>query len=992
MLSIKRSVKRPSRAIGFLAALGVFPHAEGSGAPGIGRGSGAGGRATNPNRSLVVLVSLCVSVAALLCVSAPALAAAPAVSEESVTEVSAEGATLHAVVNPEGATASYRFEYDTIPYAGDVTHGQSVPSPEETVEGAEPVTVEAHIQGLSAATAYHYRLVATNTALETEYGTDATFTTQAKGGEFQLPDDRAWEMVTPPDKHGARIEAMTKEGGIIQASEDGSAIGYIASSPVTSDPEGNPSVNYAPVFSKRGPSGWETEDLSPKHTTVSYVHPDYLDEYTAFSSDLDAGLLEEPNNSNPTHVQSPSPLDPALASEETIYIRQGLGEGGEPQYVPLVNDSNANGAHYGQETAFLGSTGNLEHVVLRSHVSLETGSSTGAGLYEWDKDVAVAGAGVLHPVGILPDGDRAAAILPSGARQEYASLGNHNSENARNAISSDGEKVFWTYSNGSEDEHLYMRNTVQEATVQIDLPQDRAEPNQEEDDIEFQYATPDGSRVYFTDNRPLTPDSRAENASEAGRNGHPQEQRPELFEYNFDRPLGERLTDLTPGESIGESANVQGSVIGVSEGGEGVFYVADGVLGDATNRGECEGEQSNSATVSCNLYMTRVSGGTPTTTLIAVLAGADEHDWRTDFGGEENPGGLTSRSSPDGGYLAFMSERSLTGYDNADEVSGERDEEVFLYDASTGKLVCASCNPTGARPRGVEDGGESGSQAEGLGLLVDRPSIWAHRWLAGSVPGWTRRARVYAQYQSRYLSNEGRLFFDAADALVPDDVNGKEDVYEYEPQGVGPKEAECGSGSSSGSVVFKPEHSFVDGEGQKGEEAAGCVGLISSGTSAKESAFLDASAKGPSGEEGEDVFFLTAEQLSPADIDSADDIYDAHVCSAVSPCSAGAVSSPPCTTADSCRAASAPQPAIFGAPASATFAGAGNVTPAAVPSVVAKVKPLTRAQKLANALKACKKKKKGSKRTSCEKQARSKYGAKSKSKSKIKSKSHKGGK
>ncbi len=42
---------------------------------------------------------------------------------------------------------------------------------------------------------------------------------------------------------------------------------------------------------------------------------------------------------------------------------------------------------------------------------------------------------------------------------------------------------------------------------------------------------------------------------------------------------------------------------------------------------------------------------------------------------------ISSRVSPDGRYLAFMSERPLTGYDNTDAVSGQPDEEVFLYDA-----------------------------------------------------------------------------------------------------------------------------------------------------------------------------------------------------------------------------------------------------------------------------------------------------------------------
>ena len=61
---------------------------------------------------------------------------------------------------------------------------------------------------------------------------------------------------------------------------------------------------------------------------------------------------------------------------------------------------------------------------------------------------------------------------------------------------------------------------------------------------------------------------------------------------------------------------------------------------------------------------------------------------------------LSAAASPDGRYLAFMSERSLTGYDNRDAESGEPVEEVFRYDASEERLDCVSCNPSGASPEG----------------------------------------------------------------------------------------------------------------------------------------------------------------------------------------------------------------------------------------------------------------------------------------------------
>jgi len=145
--------------------------------------------------------------------------------------------------------------------------------------------------------------------------------------------------------------------------------------------------------------------------------------------------------------------------------------------------------------------------------------------------------------------------------------------------------------------------------------------------------------------------------------------------------------------------------------------------------------------------------------------------------------------------------------------------------------------------------------------------------------------------------------------------------------------------------------------------------LLSSGTSAAESAFMDAS------ESGDDVFFVTAAKLVAEDYDNAYDMYDAHVCTSAAPCRSEPVSPPECTSGDSCKAAPSPQPPIFGATPSATFSGIGNISPSLpVPGV--SHRSLTRAQKLAGALKACRKKLGRKKRTVCERQAKSNYGAK----------------
>jgi hypothetical protein len=160
---------------------------------------------------------------------------------------------------------------------------------------------------------------------------------------------------------------------------------------------------------------------------------------------------------------------------------------------------------------------------------------------------------------------------------------------------------------------------------------------------------------------------------------------------------------------------------------------------------------------------------------------------------------------------------------------------------------------------------------------------------SGAAPtGGASLERAAERHHARNLSDTGRLFFDSSEALLPSDTNGQRDVYEFEPGGVG---------------------SCVD--------PRGCVFLISTGTSSIETSFIDASAN------GNDVFLREYQKLLPQDKqEEAVTIYDARVDGGF----AELASPPPCTTADACRSAPAPAPSIFGAPATQTFSGAGNLT------------------------------------------------------------------
>ena len=79
-------------------------------------------------------------------------------------------AILKGLVTPNSQATSYRFEYGPTASYGTLTTSGSAGS------GASQVPVSASISGLTAHTAYHFRVLATN-ASGTTYGPDTTFTT-----------------------------------------------------------------------------------------------------------------------------------------------------------------------------------------------------------------------------------------------------------------------------------------------------------------------------------------------------------------------------------------------------------------------------------------------------------------------------------------------------------------------------------------------------------------------------------------------------------------------------------------------------------------------------------------------------------------------------------------------------------------------------------------------------------------------------------------------
>jgi DNA-binding beta-propeller fold protein YncE len=801
----------------------------------------------------------------------------PRVVSESASDVTATSANLEAEITPRGLATSYHFEYDTSPYAdGGPAHGISTSSG-SAGSGETGVATSISLQDLQSLTTYHYRVVAENSS-GTAFGTDHSFRTQGAPPAL-LPDDRAWELVTPANKHGAPLEPITEEGGLIEAAAGGTAFASIAKGPLGPLSMGSRSPEDSQFLSNRGPSGWTTQDVTTPHEEVSLIRPGKNSEYKFFSANLSAGIVEPKGN---TLLDAGNPLN----TERTPYRREGDGS-----FFPLVNAGNAPAntpfggeeleqgtGEWGHGVKFVTATSDLSHVLLSSPAIL-AGDFT-PGFIPVEESIFELSGGTLRLVSVLPSGEPTAeAGVAVGVGDESVGM--------RGAVSADGQRVF--FNAGGE---LLMRanaDAPQSVSGSCDEPGractlriDAAESGCgtcASGGGRFQAANIEGTRVFFTDSARLTADSTAA------------PQKPDLYMCQIEEQAGHlrcALSDLTVDGHIGQAATVIGSLLALDEEGNHAYFVADGNLtsGEGAVQGDC-GAGGFLPAQTCNLYEYDVS--TDRLQLVAVVSGGDRGTMET--GGPGFPG-ITARVSPDGRYFAFMSQRSLTGYDNRDVASGEPDAEVYLYNSASGLLRCVSCNPSGARPQGVFD-----PPRESDPLLVDHHRDWRERWLAASIPGWTSLEIGHALYQSRYLSNSGRLFFNSSDALVPADTNGVMDVYEYEPPG--------GAGQPASNDCTTSSTSY-------GAASGGCVSLISSGTSPEESAFLDAS------ESGDDVFFLTQSRLTPKDIDSAFDVYDA---------SAGGgepqLVNPPTCDGDACQLPATPP--IDATPGSLTFNGAGNL-------------------------------------------------------------------
>jgi hypothetical protein len=774
------------------------------------------------------------------------------ITGEASSEVGTTFTKLSAQIDPGGAETTYSVEYGT-----SEAYSSSTPVANAGA-GSEYAGVQATLAGLQPDTVYHYRFVA-NSSFGTAPGPDATFTTFPPS-VTALPDNRAYELVSDFPA-GQDVEVDVPEAGANYFGETGQGVHRNSPFDVAS---GGEAVVYPGYPLSTGGFGGEAgnEFLATRSPGGGWTQVNLETSagatYEAFSSDLSVGVLSG-GGAEPLAAGAPKGDDGDLYAHSTA-------SGAEGEYHPFYTGIPPNqapgetlktiaegyersfGDGYAGTNAGTGVVPAFSHLLFEANDALATLNVEAAGgtgedpvthlPFNKEDNLYDSAGGGLYLVNVLPDGETEAnASFGSPALQE-------NPHGVSHVISADGSRIFWT---DLTTNTLYVREndtSPDASTVPV------AEGGK------FWTASSEGSLVFYTKEAAQGDDL-----------------------YEFDVETGQ-TTDLAPG------GEVQG-VLGASEDGEYIYFIAQGKL--ASN------ENANNQTAKAgedNLYLSHAGK----TTFIGTLSREDGSSV-TPFGSGGGAGFngdwqaaaayRTAQVTPDGHSLVFMSNRSLTGYDNAAQqgLFGPEDE-VFLYEAPSGTLRCVSCDPSGEPPV---------------------PTKFNTYNEGNPIGGFIPLGRNLAE-QMRVISDDGsRVFFDSGEPLVPTDTNGWLGVYEWER-----------AGTSGGSCPADAPN-------------GGCVYLLSSGTEPESSWLLGTDAS------GDNAFFISRAQLVPQDRGRDDDVvYDARV-DGVQPPAVAACEGTGCQGVP-------PTPPIFATPSSATITGGDDLPPPPPPAVV---KPKTKTVKCA---------------------------------------------
>lgn len=830
----------------------------------------------------------------------------PLVQGTSVISVRGSSATVTAEIDPRYGLTKYRFEY-----GATSGYGASVPVPDGSAgSGNEYIAVTAGPTGLQPGMTYHFRIVATN-AVGTVQGPDLTFTTY--GTEMPVQESCPNAGVRTLQGSGYLPDCRAYE----MVSPNDKNGGNVSATPTMTQAAVNGNaIKFTSTTAFGDALGGEVrgaEYISVRGMEGWATHG--VNPRQASTPNVTVGPSQMYEYFSPNLEQGVyyalSPVlggFPNVEKNANLYLRTDALAAGAGSYRLLSDASERqtprSGETYNWEIAFAGASADMKHIVFESLNDL-TENSQGLNLAE--PKLYEWQNGIVSLVGILPNHAPAAASVAGPSNGVGANpLGGW----TESTISADGSRVIFTgppfASRAVRSGTLYMRIEGKE-TVQIN------ESERTDCNIERKEAEP----AYKCTGAPELDPNGAQSArfwyaSEDGSKVFFTTQQAltddtsvlgvaNLYMYDLEAPAGKRLTLISQDSHEAPSGGRQPALMVAGISNNGSYVYFTSAVSLQA------GDPTPGASYG-QLYVWHE--GT-----LRFVATRDKEGCFFDgtcWGDNERESGDVFRVNPAGTTVAFTSDSLVLAEQfgiTMPEASGQGAyHEAYVYNYNSGKLSCASCNRLGLPAAATATFGADKYDQQSTFIL----------WGA-----------ELTMYRNRPLSENGRyLFFDTGEALVPQDTNGQRDVYEY-------------------------------------DTVSGQVHLLTSGTCACESAFVDASP------DGNNVFVVTHAKLVASDEGSSGDLYDVRVGGGFT--AQSEAPAPPCI-GEECQPPGSPSPQLL-TPSSATFAGAGNQVQAALSPGAVK-RRITRSRQLAKALKACTKRP-PKQRAKCRVRAQRRYGTRS---------------
>ncbi len=280
-----------------------------------------------------------------------------------------------------------------------------------------------------------------------------------------LPDKRGWEMVSPTEKNGGRVDPPESiaQGGVLQAASQGGLITYSSASSFAG---GTGAPIGSQYLGSRSGSGWMTQNITVPAFSGSFHFTDRGVPYRLFSTDLSRALLLNGDRCRGEATECPVANPPLSGTDAPVgfqdyYLREGSF------FEALIGAADVAGKGLDPssfEVSLQGASPDLGTVVLSTCAPLTAGATDGCptskpNLYKWSE-----ATGALSLINAAPGAELAAQA---------------------DAISSDGSRVYWR---DLASGNLFLREGA--TNTQVDAAAGGAGG--------FQAASTDGSVAYFT--------------------------------------------------------------------------------------------------------------------------------------------------------------------------------------------------------------------------------------------------------------------------------------------------------------------------------------------------------------------------------------------------------------------------------------------------------------------------------------------------------------